>query len=169
MQVEQHMVKRYHCRHRRAAQTVEMAIICPVAVFIVFALIVGGMGVSRYQEVSHLAREGARYASTHGGLYQQEGIPQRTGVPAIATVNDPNLAAYVKSNAVLLDPNQMTVAVDWTEPAIYSPRNMPVYVDSNGNVIQNYVQVTVTYQWLPEMYLTGPITLTCTCQMPMSY
>jgi Flp pilus assembly protein TadG len=163
-------------RPRCGAQTVEMAIVCPVAVFIILGLIVGGMGVSRYQEVSHLAREGARYASTHGGMYQKEGIDTKSGVPAISTVNDPNLTTFVAGQTVLLVPAQMTVGVDWTEPTIYSPRNMPTYVDTSGNqnppgqiVIRNYVKVTVTYQWLPEMYLTGPINLTCTCEMPMTY
>jgi hypothetical protein len=169
------MVARYHSRHRRAAHTVEMAIVCPAAVFFVLALIVGGMGIARYQEVSHLAREGARYASTHGGLYQQEGIPTSSGVPSISTVNDPNLTGFVTGQCVLCEPTRVTVGVDWTMPTIYSPRNMPSYLDTSGNpnqtppVVQNYVIVTVSYQWLPEIYLTGPITLTCTCQMPVTY
>ena len=170
------MLALYRSRPRRGGQTVEMAIVCPVAVFFILSLIVGGMGVARYQEVSHLAREGARYASTHGGMYKQEGIDQTSGVPAISTVDDPNLTTFVAGQTVLLVPSQMTVGVDWTEPTIYSPRNMPNYVDTTGNqnppgqiVIQNYVKVTVTYQWLPEMYLAGPITMTCTCEMPVTY
>src|SRR5262245_52188139 len=119
---EKHLVAHYIFQNRRGTQTVEMAIVGPVALFFIFALIVGAMGVSRYQEVSHLAREGARYASTHGGQYQQEGIPTSSGVPAISTVNDPNLTAFVTGQAVVTQPAQLTVGVDWTEPTIYSPR-----------------------------------------------
>ena len=36
-------------------------------------------------------------------------------------------------------------------------------------VVRNYVTVTVTYQWVPEMYLVGPLTLQSTSQMPMTY
>jgi Flp pilus assembly protein TadG len=154
----------------------EFAVICPVALFLVFGMIVGGLGIFRYQEVAHLAREAARYASTHGGKYQQEGIAQQTSVPSISTVNDPNLTSYVAGQAVLLDASQLTVNVDWTAPSSYTPRNMPTYMDTNPNlvppgqsVIYNKVVVTVTYQWFPEAWLIGPINLTCTSEMPMSY
>jgi len=164
-------------RSRRGAHLLEVAIVSPVVLFLVFGLIVGGMGIPRYQEVSHLAREGARYASTHGGMYHQEGIDTQTGVPAISTVDDPNLVTYVKGQTVLLDPSQMTVNTSWTIPSSYVPSNMPSYEDvttPNQNppgqlVIYNNVVVKVSYQWFPEMYLIGPITLTCTCEMPVTY
>jgi Flp pilus assembly protein TadG len=161
-------------RRRRGAVMVEFAVLAPVLLFLVFAQIVGGLGIFRYQEVAHLARDGARYASTHGGMYQQEGIAQRTGVPAVAGSSD--LASYLAGKTVLLDPNQMQVSVSWTAPSSLTTANMPTYVDMNPNlippgqsVIQNYVIVTVKYDWFPETYLVGPITLTSTSKMPMSY
>jgi hypothetical protein len=36
-------------------------------------------------------------------------------------------------------------------------------------VQMNTVTVTVTYRWLPEAYLAGPLTLTSHATMPMSY
>ena len=49
-------------------------------------------------------------------------------------------------------------------------------MDTNPNlvppgqvVIQNYVTVTVSYQWMPELYLVGPLNLTSSSQMVMSY
>jgi hypothetical protein len=36
-------------------------------------------------------------------------------------------------------------------------------------VYQNYVTVTVTYQWLPEFYLVGPINLSSTSKAAMAY
>jgi len=56
---------------RRGASAVEAAIVYPVALFFVLGLVVGAMGVFRYQETAALAREAARYASVHGASYAQ--------------------------------------------------------------------------------------------------
>ena len=162
----------YHSRPQRAVAMLEFAFICPVALFLLFGLFVGGMGVFRYQEVSHLAREGARYASTHGGTYQFEGIAQKTGVAAVSSSTD--LSNYLADKTVLLDSSQLSVNVSWTAPSGYTPANMPSFEDTSTpipgqSIIQNYVIVKVTYQWFPELYLIGPIHLSCSCEMPMSY
>jgi hypothetical protein len=152
---------------------------------LLLGLFIGGMGVFRYQEVSHLAREGARYASTHGGMYQQAGLPTSTGVPAISSLNDSNLTTVLQARSVSLNPNYLTVNVDWyldgTSPperpsdiSSSTPNNYPYCVDPNADppgsvVYQNNVKVTVTYQWTPELYVIGPITLSSTSVMPMSY
>jgi Flp pilus assembly protein TadG len=159
---------------RSGASTVEFAVVSGLIFFLIFALIVGASGIFRYQEVAHLAREGARYASTHGGQYILDGIPAQTGVSAISSNSD--LANYLLPKAVLLSSSQLTISVSWSAPPTLSPINMPTYVDTNPNLvppgqktIQNYVTVTVTYQWMPELYLFGPITLTSTSVMAMSY
>jgi Flp pilus assembly protein TadG len=167
-----------HFRRCRGAAAVEFAVVAPVVLLFIFGLIVGGLGVFRYQEVAHLAREGARYASTHGGMYQQQGIAQQTGVPAVATSSD--LSSYLATKMVLLDPSSLQVGVSWVDrsgaPITYSPVNMPIYVNVDPNlippgqqIIENNVRVTVTYQWLPEVFAFGPITLSSTSEMPMSY
>jgi hypothetical protein len=53
---------------------------------------------------------------------------------------------------------------------------MPFYDDTDPNLIPpgqiallNYVTVTVTYQWTPVLYLTGPITLTSTSTVQVNY
>src|SRR5437868_11004523 len=56
----------------RGTTTIEFAITCPIAFFVIFAIIVGGLGIFRYQQVASAAREGARWASVHGGQYAQE-------------------------------------------------------------------------------------------------
>jgi len=163
-----------HSRRRRGVAAVEFAVVVPVVLLFIFGLIVGGLGVFRYQEVAHIAREGARHASTHGGMYQQEG----TGVAAVATSSD--LGSYLATKTVLLDASLLQVSVSWVDPSgapiTYRPINMPTYVNTDPNlippgqqIIQNNVRVTVTYQWFPEVYLLGPITLSSTSQMPMSY
>ena len=76
-------------RARRGATLVESAFVLSVLFFLLLAVVVGGYGVLRYQQLALLAREGARYAAVHGGQYAQE-----TGNPA-ATADD------VYKNAIL--------------------------------------------------------------------
>jgi Flp pilus assembly protein TadG len=73
---------------RPGAVLVETAVVLPVVLLLLLGLLVGGMGVVRYQEVAHLAREGARYASTHAGRYAEDGQAKATGSPAIVTGAD---------------------------------------------------------------------------------
>jgi Flp pilus assembly protein TadG len=159
---------------RKGATLLEYAIVAPISFFIVLALIVGGMAVFRYQEVSHLAREASRYASTHGGQYAADGHPSTTGVAAVASSTD--IHTYVVSRAVALDTTKLASTIDWSSPTTMSPRNIPYYMDTDPtlvppgqNVFQNYVTVTVTYTWMPEIFFVGPINLTSTSKIAMSY
>ena len=54
-----------HSRRRRGVAALEFAFVAPLVILFLFALIVGSTGVSSYQEVAHLAREGARYGATN--------------------------------------------------------------------------------------------------------
>jgi Flp pilus assembly protein TadG len=142
-------------RRRRGAVILESAVVYPLAMLFLIGLAVGGIGMFRYQQVASLAREGARYASVHGGQYAQE-----TGNTA-ATADD------VYQNVVLaksagLDAKELQSSVTW------SPDNWPTHVSGTGTVSSSTVTVTVTYQWVPEAYLGG-ITLTSTAVLPMSY
>jgi Flp pilus assembly protein TadG len=155
-----------------AATVVEFAIVAPAVFLIVLIIVIGSYGVYRYQQVAHLARDGSRYASTHGGQYHLDGIDTATGVAQVSTSADVNSYLLTKINS--LDPSQLTVTASWSAPAGVSPTNMPTYVDSSAPIpaestIRNYVTVTVTYQWLPEFLIVGPITLTSTSTMPISY
>ncbi len=142
---------------RRAAVTLESFFVLPVLFFLLVAIVVGGYGVFRYQEVALLAREGSRWASVHGGQYAAD-----TGNKA-ATEQD------VYNNAVLpfaanLDTTKLKCLVTWNQS------NMPVSAGSNYEQAQgNTVTVTVTYQWFPEWYIVGPITLTSTSTVAMQY
>jgi len=144
-------------RRRRGATTVEFAIVCPIAFFLIFATIIGGLGIYRYQQVAALAREGSRYASVHGGQYEQE-----TG-NAAATPQDIYNEA-IAPRAVGLDPGRITYTVTW------DVNNLPLWVGEDvQNPKGNTVTVTVNYQWFPEMYLAGPFTLTSTSVSQMMY
>lgn len=165
---------------RRGAHLVESAFIFPVVMLLVAGLMVGAMGVFRYQETAYLAREAARYAAVHGGQYQKD------NAAAIAQGTLPNVtSAYittniVQANASSLDPSQLQVTVNFnTTSGSYSwddttdngnrwPYSTVTVNGTNYNAT-NTVSVTVTYQWIPEWFLIGPITLTSTSVMPMCY
>jgi Flp pilus assembly protein TadG len=136
---------------------VEAALVFPVVFFLAMNTIVGAMGILRYNDVALLAREGARYASLHGGQYQLD-----TGNPAATATDVYNNA--IQPRSVALDPTKLSYTVTW------NVNNMPKYVTTNYEVAQgNTVTVTVTYKWYPEIYLIGPITLTSSSTKQMEY
>jgi Flp pilus assembly protein TadG len=142
---------------RRGTTTIEFAITCPIAFFILFATIVGGLGVFRYQQVAALAREGARWASVHGAEYADDhGVPDPTEQDVFEQAIEPLIVG--------LDPAHLTYSVTWDES------NEPLRVDADYEVpFGNTVTVTITYQWFPEMYLVGPYNLTSTSTAQMVY
>jgi hypothetical protein len=167
--------------HRLAATLVESAFVLPITFLLILGLVVGGMGVFRYQEMAHLARLTARFAATHGGQYAQDNA-SAIQAGTLPTVNKNYLTQDVAAaNAAGLDPSKLSVSVtitthsgtyDWDDTTDTNNRApYSSYTDSNNNTVNviNLVNVTVSYQWLPEWFLVGPITLTSTSVVPMSY
>lgn len=143
---------------RRAATTVECAVVYPITFLFVVGLLVGSMGMFRYQQIASLAREASRYASVHGTQYAKD-----ANVPAPTPADIYNAAVAAK--AVGLDLSKMTYSIT------YNTSNAPSHINVvNGNVTPygNTVTVTLTYSWVPEAYLGG-ITLKSTSQATMSY
>lgn len=159
---------------RRGAQVLETAIVLPVVIMLTLATCSTAMGIYYYQLVATLAREGARYASVHGSQYAAY-----TGNSVLASDIYNNA---IKPMAVGLNLSNLTYQVEWgtavsgswvwtswvssskSPPTSYNPNSTPP-----GEPQYNGVQVTVTYKWTPEFYITGPINLTSTSVMPMSY
>jgi len=151
------MIHRSSRGQRNGFMASESLIVLPTLFFLIIATVVGGYGIFRYQQIAALAREGARWASVHGGQYQRE-----TGNPAASPsdVYDNAIAPY----ATNLDLSQLTYSVSWDLD------NAPLRVDTDyEKPTGNTVTVTINYNWFPEMYLVGPITLSSTSTMPMSY
>ena len=155
-------------RHRRGAVTVESAIVYPVMFLLLFGVIVGGLGVFRFQETALQARDAARYASVRGGRYHKE-----TGNPSPT-------AAQIRQDVVLplaggMDPAGVAVKVEWideTTGAAYDwdkSAKWPTGMTATGVAVTNRVRVTVTYQWCPELYIAGPLTLKSVSEIPMAY
>ncbi len=132
---------------RSGSTAVEAAVVLPVLFIFMFGLIVGGMGVFRYEEVAMLAREGSRWASVHGATWQSD-----TGGTAVTADDVYNNA--MKPLSVALDSSKLTYSVTYN-PDRTSPTST--------------VTVTVNFQWFPEAYLVGPINLSCTSTRLMAY
>jgi Flp pilus assembly protein TadG len=149
---------RRRIRHRRrGATTVEFAICCPIVFFMIFGTSIGALGVFRYQQTAELAREAARWASVHGGQYEEE-----TG-NAAATPQDIYDNA-IRPAAATLDLSRLSYQVTWDKS------NMPLSADQSFSTpVGNKVSVTVTYQWIPGIYLLGSYNLTSTSTAQMIY
>src|SRR5262245_28337528 len=130
---------------RRGTTSLECALVFPVFLLLVFAVIIGGLGVFRYLEVSSLAREAARYASVRGEAYT---FATGNATPTPQEIYE----AVIKPRAAALDLNRLTYSVTW-EPST-----------QQGSA----VRVTVTYRWLPEAFLGG-MDLSSTACIPVSY
>jgi Flp pilus assembly protein TadG len=144
-------------RHR-GATLLETALVLSLIVLVLLGTITLGLGVFRYEQVAELARQGARYASVRGGQYQQE-----TG-QAAATSRDVYTQAILP-NAIGLTPSNLSYSVSWDDSS-----RMPLYYTSTGSTWRaNNVTVTVAYQWFPELFVTGPIYLSSTAVMPITY
>jgi hypothetical protein len=63
-----------HIRHivRPATTIVEFAIVAPLSFLLLLGLLIGGMGIFRYQEVAFLSREASRWACVHGAKYAKD-------------------------------------------------------------------------------------------------
>ena len=133
------MRQRRHRTRRRGVVLAETAVVYSVALLLLIGMIIAGLGVFRYQQLSALAREGARWASVHGPTYQSE---QNKSAPT----SDDVYTNAIAPKMVGLDPTQVSYALSTTT---------------------NTVTVTLSYQWVPEAFF-GPVTLTSTSTMPIT-
>lgn len=150
---------------RKAASMVEFALVGPLTLMVLMSLIVGGMGMFRYQQVARLAREAARYASLHCYEYSYE-TDQSAALPADVYTQ------VIAPNAVGLDLSRLTYSVTGFDGQPLGITNNKTYRTTtvNGQTVymSNTVSVTINYQWIPEAYLGG-ITMSSTAVCVISY
>ena len=127
-------------RSRRGVTAAECGVVYSITMLLIMGAVIEGLGVYRYEQISYLAREGARWAAVHGPTYQQE---QSKAAPTSTDV----LNNAILPNAIALDTTQLTCTLTMTAST---------------------ASVTVTYDWVPEG-LFSPITFTSTSVMPISY
>jgi len=149
---------RWTLKPRRAASTVEFAVIGPVVMLVLLGMVVGGMGIFRYQQLAHLAREASRWASVRGADYAKAtGNPAATAADVYNTVIQPNAGA--------MNLSRLSYSVAWNTD------NRPYRTTiANNKVVRvnNTVTVSITYYWIPEYYLGG-VTLGASSCTPMAY
>jgi Flp pilus assembly protein TadG len=146
------MIYRSRTSGRRASVLVEAALVYPVLMLFLIGTIAMGLGVSAFQQLSSLSRDGARWASVHGSQYVQI-----TGNAATTPSSVYNTAILPK--AAGLDTSKLTYSVTWSANQVPNPTNPA----------SSTVTVTLTYQWYPVAFISGPVTLTSTAIMPMSF
>lgn len=146
------------CPTRPAATIVEFAVIASATFLILLSMLIGGLGIFRYQQVARMARDATRWASVHGTQYAKD-----TNNPA--ATQDDIYNHVIAPNATGLDLSNLTYSVTW------DTSNSPYHTATvNGQPVKvaNTVTVTITYQWIPEAFLGG-ITLSNTSVSVMSY
>ena len=147
-----------HKSPRPGAVILESAAVYGLTAVVLFALLIGGIGVFHYQEVAYLAQEGARWACVKGTDYQSE----VAGAKA-ATAKDVYDNA-IKPKIFTLDEDRLSYNVHWNS------KNSPVTPSSDYTKgVRHTVTVTVTYEWLPEWFFIGPMTMTSSTTVQMSY
>ncbi|MBP3958456.1 pilus assembly protein [Gemmata sp. G18] len=151
---------------RTGATAVETAIVLSVLFLLVCGLIIGGIGVFRHQQVTCLACEGARWASTHGGEYEKE--PNTSAVSLQQIIDQ-----AVTPKTVGMNPADVSVKVEWIDRSTdtawdwdSAPRDMRS-ITPMGEYVSNTVRVTVTYRWPAGMFW-GTTTMQSVCELPMS-
>jgi hypothetical protein len=120
---------------RRGATIVEMAIVGPLAFLMVIGLMIGCLGIFRYNQVAALAHEGARWAAVRGRNFEK--INHRKPITA-----EDIRANVIVPRAAGIDLNRIECTMS---------------LDKDHSV----VSVTVRYLWLPEAYF-GKLTLSDT-------
>jgi Flp pilus assembly protein TadG len=138
---------------RSGAVLVEAAFIYPIVFLILLAILMLGLTVFRYQQVTHVACEASRYASVHGATYAEEtGKPAATEADIINEIVVPQLG---------IPASQVECTVVWNK------NNKPTHtvIDTSGSQhiaksVANTVSVTVTYRWNTGWFGTIPVSST---------
>jgi len=153
---------------RQGALTLEAALVIPLMMFVLLAMIIGGVGVLRFQQVACQTREAARFASVHGGDYQLF-----TG--AVCPTEQAILEQVVGPMATGMDLGSLALQVQWIDQAtgkVYpwdSASRDVLSITPRGEYVTNTVRVTVSYQWTPNFLGVGPLSLRSTSEVPMAY
>ena len=122
----------------------------------------------RYEQVACQAREAARWASVRGGNWQQA-----TGKSS--PTQDEILQQAVLPLAAGMDPAKINIRVQWIDQSTGTAVDWdgaPKDVRSptaGGGYVTNTVRVTVSYEYAPQFFITGSITVTSTSEIPMSF
>jgi len=141
---------------RRGTSMVEMAIVLPVFLVLVFGMLDLAAGVFRYNMLAQAARQGVRQAIVHGSLADRLG-PWGPAAYSSTGADGHAIADVVRPSLATLDPAEVTLETEW--------------LDGN-NELNQPVRVTVSAPYQPMMtFIFGnpSITLRATSTMPIAH
>ncbi len=156
------MRSRHRHARRRGAISAEAALILPIFLTIVLVVLDLGVGVFRFNTISHAARNGARQAVVHGELVKPSwngGRWRPSGggpIDEVCTSSTPAVAA-VRPMLVNCPPSETYVMYEW--------------LDGNDE-IGSRVRCTVRSRYTPLLTVVlggSPITLTASSTMPIAH
>lgn len=171
------MVLTHSSKQRRGASAVEAALVFPLVFLITLGMIVGGFGIFRNHEMAWLARDAARFASTHAGEYATDNKVQILAGTLPDVDKQYIIDNIIKGQAAGLDTSVLDVSItiktangeyDWDNTADTYDRNPTSLSTSDSKAYQNVVKVTVTYEYAPAWFF-GSMKLTSISEMPISY
>ena len=147
---------------------IESAFVYPVLFLTILAVVLLGQAVFRYQQVTHMAREGSRWASVHGEEYAKD--PLNTTPGRTAATPQEIFDNAIKPFGAGMDPNAITYEVTWNTKADGTtpdkrPTRVVTKVDpATGLLVDvaqfNTVTVKVTYTWNTGLFGTIPVSST---------
>lgn len=136
---------------RSGAILVETAIVYPVFILFLLAIIIKGIGVYQYDMLACAAQEGARTLSMRGAAYSTEAkVPAYTQQKLRDEV--------VVPTAVGVPSSQIVVQAEWVDgttgnamPWDDSPRTARTAA-SDGTLVANSARVTIYFDWRGGMF-----------------
>jgi hypothetical protein len=165
-------------RKRTGAYAIEAAFVFPIVFFLLLMIVIGSLGIFRYQECAYLARMGTRFGSVRGDnyWYYQRNLRPPNSTPGLVATP----ASYTDSSSgVTTTYLSYTPTSSTTGPGTYTswcddiygnriyPNLMlldPAYTSCRidwptvafnpampDNAPGSQIRVTVTYQWIPEV------------------
>ncbi len=156
-------------RHPRSgAVMLEAAIVLPILFLIILGTSLLGLAVFRYQQVATVAREAARWASVHGGQYASETGHAMATPQSIYNATIQPFGTALNQSGMVFDSSggtgtALSFTVNWLDAS-----QMPTFKDGAGNTVVNTVTVVINYTSAGGGII-GPMTLTSSSAMPMSY
>jgi hypothetical protein len=159
---------------RTGAYAVEAAFVFPIVFFLLLAIILGSLGIFKYQECAYLARMGTRFGSVHGDnyWYYYRNLRPPNSTPGTAASPASYTDSSTSTTYLVYQPTNTSIGpgtyTNWCDD-IYGNRIYPnlMLLDPNyvtctmawpavalnpnmpDNAPGSQVRVTVSYQWLP--------------------
>jgi Flp pilus assembly protein TadG len=138
------MIRRHKSyRPRRGAALVEAAITLGILITIMFGMLDLGLGVMRFNMISHAAREGVRQAMVKGGFSYTPWFPGTWAASAAGN----SVVDAISPQLVGCDLTKTTITLEWVD---------------GTNAVEQRVRVTINTSYQPLMtwiFGAGPLQL----------